>query len=230
MNGAGHHPGKLITYKEYAAHKAAEGKALTSRKLTLVDEENWNQDEWKLMVNQDPHSRSVAGDSGHGTMAVMPGDEPVDSNEGLVRAVGGIDENVSAENLSDVEWKEDEPLFEFNDENVTIPQTADAVLAPVQTSTENKTGSSLESSLEKMPCFWESITVHLLKAAPPLCLEPDYNDTELVGYTWSLLVNVIPWIKYKAQNMSEPTFRQELQCIREVDHLQYIKAMIVWFH
>ena len=29
--------------------------------------------------------------------------------------------------------------------------------------------------------------------------------------------------------MVEPTFRQELQCIREVDHLQYIIAMLVWF-
>ena len=47
-------------------------------------------------------------------------DNPVDNNEKLVGAVGGIDENVSAENLSDVECKEDDPLFEFN-ENVTIP-------------------------------------------------------------------------------------------------------------
>ena len=30
--------------------------------------------------------------------------------------------------------------------------------------------------------------------------------------------------------MVEPTFRQEFQCIKEVDHLQYIIAMIVWFH
>ena len=29
--------------------------------------------------------------------------------------------------------------------------------------------------------------------------------------------------------MVEPTFKQELQCIREVDHLWYIIAMIVWF-
>ena len=29
--------------------------------------------------------------------------------------------------------------------------------------------------------------------------------------------------------MVDPTFRQELQCIREVDHLRYIIAMLVWF-
>ena len=74
------------------------------------------------MVNQDLHSRSVAGDSGHGTMAVTPKDKLIDSNEKLVGAMGGINENVSAENLSDVECKEDDPLLEFNDENVTIPQ------------------------------------------------------------------------------------------------------------
>ena len=44
------------------------------------------------------------------------------------------------------------------------------------------------------------------------------------------LVNVIHWIKYEAQNMLEPSFRQELQCIKEVKHLQYIIAMIVGFH
>ena len=111
------------------------------------------------MVNQDPHSGSVAGDSGHGTMAVTPEDNPVNRNEKLVGAVGGIDENVSAENLSDVEWKEDAPLFKFNDKNVTIPQTPDVAMTSVKTSTENKTDSSLKSPLEKKSCFWGSIVM-----------------------------------------------------------------------
>ena len=51
---------------------------------------------------------------------------------------------------------------------------------------------------------------------------------ELVGFTRPSLVKVIPWIKYEAQNMTEPSFRQELQCIKEAEHLQYIIAMIVW--
>ena len=220
------------------AHKVAEEKASTTSKPTLEDEENWDEelplppretppgvrpmqpsqeDEWKLMVNQDLCSASAAGDSRHGMMAVTPEAKPVDNNEELVGAMGGINENVSAENLSNVEWKEDDPLFKFNDENVTIPQTPAAVLTPVQT--ENKTVSSLESPLGKKSCFQESVTVHLSKAAPPSHLEPDYSNTELVGYTWSLLVNIIPWIKYEAQNMVEPTFKQELQCIREVNHL-----------
>ena len=227
----------MIPYKEYAACKAAERKALTASKPTLEEEENWDEepphetppavkpivpsqeDEWKLMVNQDPHSGSTAGDSGHGMMAMTPEDEPVNSNEELVGAVGGINETVSAGNLSDVEWKKDDPLFKFNDKNVTIPQTPDAPLTPVQTSTESKAGSSLESPLRKKPCFRESIAVHLSKAASPSHLEPDYSDAELLRFTQPVLVNIIPWIKYKAQNMVEPIFRQEFQCIREVDHL-----------
>ena len=122
-NRVDHHPRKVIPYKEYAAHKAAEGKALTTSKPTSEDEENWNEelplfpheippaakpvlpsqkDEWKLMVDQDPHSGSVAGDSGHGMMAVTPEDEPVNSNKELIRAVAETNENVSAVNLSNV--------------------------------------------------------------------------------------------------------------------------------
>ena len=136
-DGAGHHPRKVIPYKEYMACKAAEAKASTTGKPTIEDEEDWDEelplpphetppganplqqsqeDEWKLMISQDPHSGSVAGDSGHGIMAATSEDDPVDGDKKLVGAVGGIDENVPAGDLSDVEWKEDDPLFEFNDE------------------------------------------------------------------------------------------------------------------
>ena len=71
------------------------------------------------MINQDPHSGLVAGDSGHGTMAVTPEADPVNSSKMLVEAVGGADENISAKNLSDVEWKDEDLLFEFDDENIT---------------------------------------------------------------------------------------------------------------
>ena len=81
----------MIPYKEYAACKADEGKVLTTSNPTLEEEENWDkdpplppceippgakpmvlsqEDEWKLMVNQDPHSGSVAEGSGHGMMTV----------------------------------------------------------------------------------------------------------------------------------------------------------------
>ena len=163
--------------------------------------------------------------------------KPVDSNEELIRAMGGIDEdaltgideNVLAGYLSDVVWKEEDLLIEINDENVTISQMPAVALTPIQASMENEMLSPLESPMGKKPCFWESTVACLSKAASPLCMEPDYRDAELVGYTWPPLTNVLPWIKYEAQNMVEPTFRQELQCIREVDHPRYIIAMLVWF-
>ena len=222
---------------------------MTTSKPTLEEEENWDEepplpphetlpeakpmvptqeDEWKLIVNEDPHSGSVAGDSGYGTMAATQKDEPIDSTEELVGAVGGANESVTTEHLSDVEWRDD-PMFVFDDENVTKPQTSAAASTPVQTLEEDKAVSSLKSSLGNKLCFRESIAECLLKAASPACLEPDYSDAEVVGYMWFLLVNVIPWIKYETQNMLEPSFRQELQCIKEVKHL-YIIAMIVWFH
>ena len=79
-------------------------------------------DEWKLMFDQDPCSGSVAGDSGHGTMAATGEDEPIDSTEELVGVVRGVDESVITEHLSDVKWRDDDPLFMFNDENVMKPQ------------------------------------------------------------------------------------------------------------
>ena len=154
MNHRVHHcPRKVISYKEYVVHKAVEEKASTASKPTLENEENWNEepplppwetlpgvrpmlpsqeDERKLMVNQDPCCRSVAGDFGHGTMAVTSEAELVNSNEELIGAMGGIDENVLARYLSDVEWREDDPLIEINDENVTIPQTPAAASTPVE--------------------------------------------------------------------------------------------------
>ena len=109
------------------------------------------EDEWKLMVDQDPCSGSVAGDSGHGTMAATGEDEPINSTEELVGAVGGVNESVTAEHLSDVEWRDDDLLFMFDDENiVTKPQTPAAALTPVQTwEEEDKAVSSLESPLGK---------------------------------------------------------------------------------
>ena len=106
------------------------------------------------MVDQDPHSRSVAGDSRHSTMAATGEDEPINSTEELVGAVGGVDESVATEHLSDVKWTDDDPLFMFDDENVTKPQTPAAVLTPVQTwEEEDKAVSSLKSPLGKKSCF-----------------------------------------------------------------------------
>ena len=86
-------------------------------------------------------------------MAVTQEDEPIDITEELVGAVCGVDESVTVEHLSDVEWKDDDPLFEFDDKNVTKPQTPTAASVQAQTLAEDKAISSLESPLGKKPCF-----------------------------------------------------------------------------
>ena len=63
-------------------------------------------------------------------------------------------------------------LFVYDDENFTKPQTPAAASIPVQTLEEDKAVSSLKSPLGQKPCFRESITECLLKAASPACLEP----------------------------------------------------------
>ena len=130
------HTKKVIPYKEYTAHREAERRVLTTSKSTSGEEENWDEepqlpgaksmapsqeDERKLMVDQDPRAGSVAGDSRHGTMAATGEDEPINSTEELVGAAGGVNESVTAEHLSDIEWRDDDPLFMFDNENVTKP-------------------------------------------------------------------------------------------------------------
>ena len=75
--------------------------------------------------------------------------------------------SVAAEHLSDVEWRDDDHLFMFDDENVTKAQTPAAALTPVQTLEEDKAVSSLESPLGKKPCFRELIMERVSKAASP---------------------------------------------------------------
>ena len=153
------------------------------------------------MEDQDPES--VAGDSEHGTMVMTVETEPVTGNKELIRAVGGTDENTFPGYCSDIKWKEEDPLIEINDENVTVNQS------PVLVSTKSEMLSPPESPGKK-PCFRELTTTWLSKSAPPMCLKPDYSDAKLVGYVWPPLTNVIPWIEYEAQNIMEPTWRHEL--------------------
>ena len=89
--------------------------------------------EWRQMVNQDPHSWSVAGDSGHEMMTTSKGDEPINSTEGPVGAVSGINQSVAGAHLSNVKWRGDNPLFVFDDKNITKLQTPAATSTPVQT-------------------------------------------------------------------------------------------------
>ena len=76
------------------------------------------EDEWKLMADQDLCPDSVAEDSGHGTMTVKA--ETVADDEEFIRAVGGTDDNSSTQHCSYVKWNDEDLLIEINDENVTV--------------------------------------------------------------------------------------------------------------
>ena len=145
------HTKRVIPNKEYMVCREAERRGSTTSKSASGEEENWDEepnchlkklhqelnlwhhqeDEWKQMVDQDPHPGSVSGDSRHGTMAATGEDEPINSPEELIGAVGGVAESVAAEHLSDVKWRDDAPLFMFNDENVSKPQAPAAASIPV---------------------------------------------------------------------------------------------------
>ena len=232
----------MIPYEEYVVCRTAEKKTLTTTQLTSQNEleENWDdelplsprgtppgarstlpsqEDKWRLMADQDPHPEFDTGDSGHGTMAMTAETKPVTGNEELIGAVGGTDGNTSTGYCSDIEWKEEDLLIEINDENVTVHQTPAASLTPVPVLTESEIFSPPELPRGKKRCFRESTPAWLSKSAPPLCLKQDYSDAELVGYTWPPLTNIIPWIKYEAQFVMEPTWKHELQCIREDNHV-----------
>ena len=58
----------------------------------------------------------------------------------------------------------------------------------------------------------------------------DINNTQLVGFTWPPLACVLPWIQFKAQNMMEPTWRKELQCIQEDAHIRYMDCGPYFLH
>ena len=237
----------MISFKEYKAQKEAEQKDLTADKST-PEEEDWDadpplppwetppgagsmvlsqEDEWKWMIDQDSHSGSITGDLGHGTMTVMKETESMEKTKELTGAIGGVNKSTSAEYLSDIEWREDDPLVVFDDDNITKPQALTTTLTPIQTCKEDTVATLIELPLRKKPCFWETMADQLSKTILK-CLKPNYDQKELVGFTRPPLVDVIPWIRYEVQNMVEPSFRQELQCIREIDHLRYIIVMIVW--
>ena len=53
-------------------------------------------------------------------MAMTDEIKPVTGNEELIGAMGGTEEDISTRHCSDVEWNEEDPLIEINDENVTV--------------------------------------------------------------------------------------------------------------
>ena len=121
----------MISYNEYKAQKEVEQGALAADKSTPEKEEDWDaepslppqdtppeassmapsqEDEWKQMIDQDPCLGSITGDSGHGTITATGETESIEDVEELTEAVGGVNKSASAEYLSDVKWRDDDPL------------------------------------------------------------------------------------------------------------------------
>ena len=83
------------------------------------------------MFDQDPHSGSIAGDSEHGTLTATGEIESIEDVKEFTAAVGGVKENASAEYLPGVKWRDDNPLFVFDDDNVMKPEALAAAPTPV---------------------------------------------------------------------------------------------------
>ena len=53
-------------------------------------------------------------------MAMTVETEPGADNDELIGAVGGTDAGISPGYCSGIEWRDEDPLIEINDENVTV--------------------------------------------------------------------------------------------------------------
>ena len=152
------HTKKVIPYKEYTAQREAERRASTASKSTSGEEQNWDE-EPPLPPGETPHQELYLWHhpkkmSGGGWSIRIPAlgqslgiqdmaqwlqlgkMNPSTALKNFVGVMGGVNESVTAEYLSDVEWRDDDPLFMFNDENVTKLQTPAATSTPVRTCEE----------------------------------------------------------------------------------------------
>ena len=57
--------------------------------------------------------------------------ESIEDVEELTGAVGGVNESAFVEYLSNVNWRDDDPLFVFDNDNVTKPQTLTTASTPI---------------------------------------------------------------------------------------------------
>ena len=80
----------------------------------------------------------------------------MEETEELTGAVGGVKESTSAEYLSNIEWREDDSLFVFDDDKVTKPQAPTATSTPIQAHKEGMVSTPFKLPLRKKPCFRET--------------------------------------------------------------------------
>ena len=114
-----------------------------------------------------------------------------------------IDVTLDADATDDLAWNGDDPHLEIDDESSGVHRRTAAVSTPLSIPMKEMVLSPPSSpSLEK-PCR-EILTIELKSIDDST---PDYSDVSLVGFTRPDLTPVLPWVRFKAQNMCEPPWR-----------------------
>ena len=118
---------------------------------------------------------------------------------------------------------------DFTDDSAMACKTPVAASMPVVAPAGDAVLSSPESPWNKKPCVHELMAERPLQSASTVIMEPDYNDAPLIGYKRPDLSEVIPWIRFKAQNMMEPPWQTEMASVKQDKNIRYIAVMFVWF-
>ena len=179
-------------------------------------------------LNQDPRAESTA-DSRHGPIGM---EEDVKLNaveEELIKDDTSCTALDNSGLPDDLTWNADIPYFEFTNDSAMACKTPVAALMPVMAPAGDVVLSSPESPWNKKPCVHELMAERPLQSASMVIIEPDYKDTQLIGYKRPDLSEVIPWICFEAQNMMEPPWQIEMASIKQDENIRYIAVMFVWF-
>ena len=172
-------------------------------------------------LNQDPRVESTAN-SRHGTIAVEEDFEWNTVKEELIKddtSHAALDNSGRPDNLT---RNTDISYFEFTDDSAMACKTPVAALTPVVAPADAVL--SFPESLWNKPCVHESMAERLLQSASMVIMEPDYKDALLIGYKRPDLSEVIPWIRFEAQNMMEPLWRTEMASIKQDENSTLLRC------
>ena len=106
-------------------------------------------------------------------------------------------------------------------------KTPVAALTPVMAPARNAVLSSPESPRSKKLCVHKMVAERL-QSASMVIMEPDYKDALLIGYKGPDLSEVMPWIRFEAQNMMELPWWTEMVSIKQDKNIRYIAKFQCW--
>ena len=128
----------------------------------------------------------------------------------------------------DLTWNVDVPYFKFTNDSAMACKTPVAASMPVVAPAGDAVLPSPETPWTKKPCVHKSVAERL-QSTSTLIMEPNYKDTQLIGYKRPDLSEVIPLIHFKAQNMMKPPWQTKMASIKQDENIRYIAVMFVWF-